>query len=145
VAGTEPMLQPDQNEKKKMMSLIKFDMTRHQNVIIFMVNWLWHQRRYPVTWLIVGVICHYWNTDAAVNVNSVPPWSGVDANSTSNPEPNIFSPSIFWRTHSNYAPYIRRIPGYWLFSFLSNSCLLSARRIQNIGLQSPAQCTDNFI
>jgi hypothetical protein len=33
---------------------------------------------------------------AAVNVNSVPPWSGFDANSTSNPEPSIFSPSIFW-------------------------------------------------
>jgi hypothetical protein len=35
-------------------------------------------------------------TYAVVNVNSVPPWSGVDANSTSIPEePNIFSPSDF--------------------------------------------------
>jgi hypothetical protein len=38
------------------------------------------------------------------------------------------------------------IPGYWLFSFLSNSCRVICR-IQNVGLMTPssnAQCTDNF-
>jgi hypothetical protein len=41
-------------------------------------------------------------SNAAVNVNSV---REFDVELTANPEePNIFSPSIFWRTHSNYAP-----------------------------------------
>jgi hypothetical protein len=47
--------------------------------------------------------------NAAVNVNSVPPLVRgrrvYEVELTANPEePNIFSPSIFWRTHSNYAP-----------------------------------------
>jgi hypothetical protein len=80
--------------------------------------------------------CSSFDCYAAVNVNSVSSWSGVDANSTSNPtsnpeEPNIFSPSIFWRTHTNYAPLIRRIPGYWFFSFLLNSCrVIGCQRVE---------------
>jgi hypothetical protein len=52
---------------------------------------------------------------------------------TANPEePNIFSPSIFWR-----------IPGYWLFSFLSNSCrVVSASNTKRRNL---LKMPDNFI
>jgi hypothetical protein len=48
---------------------------------------------YPSEPLPTGLGSHLSRVEAAVNVNSVPPpWSGVDANSTSNPEEqNIFS------------------------------------------------------
>jgi hypothetical protein len=60
-------------------------------------------------------------TDAAVNVNSVPPWSGVNANSRANPEePNMFSPYIFWQTHSTY---MRRK----FVEYLGTDCLLFCR------------------
>jgi hypothetical protein len=56
----------------------------------------------------VDEILELYSVYAAVNVNSVPPWSGgrrvFDIELMANPEePNIFSTSIFWRTHSNYA------------------------------------------
>jgi hypothetical protein len=78
-------------------------------------------------------------SNAAVNVNSVPctPLVGVDANLASNPEePNIFSPSIFWRTHSNYAS------NTWvLIVFIFVEFLSSCQRVEYKTYEASSKCT----